>query len=174
VAANSNSAASAAAHQLAEANSCSTVFCRKQCSQAQVMQDPPVLPLGFGCFNPPVLPLGFGCFNPRMVCSTTTYYYANLMSHTAFRQSLAGVRLLHQPLGGAGAGACPDVMRHLAAGCVCVLQGEAQLCILAEDCNQPDYKKLIEALCAEHNVNLIRSATATGSGSSSCCNSSRG
>ncbi|KAF6265610.1 50S ribosomal protein L30e-like protein [Scenedesmus sp. NREL 46B-D3] len=37
----------------------------------------------------------------------------------------------------------------------CIERGEGQLCILAEDCNQPDYKKLIEALCAEHNVNLI-------------------
>ncbi|KAG1660134.1 hypothetical protein FOA52_003794 [Chlamydomonas sp. UWO 241] len=34
-------------------------------------------------------------------------------------------------------------------------KGEAQLCILSEDCNQPDYTKLITALCAEHNVNLI-------------------
>lgn len=34
-------------------------------------------------------------------------------------------------------------------------RGQAQLCILADDCNQPDYKKLIEALCAEQSVNLI-------------------
>jgi small subunit ribosomal protein S12e len=31
----------------------------------------------------------------------------------------------------------------------------AQLCVLAEDCNQPDYTKLVQALCQEHNVNLI-------------------
>ncbi|KAI8101743.1 hypothetical protein M9434_006810 [Picochlorum sp. BPE23] len=34
-------------------------------------------------------------------------------------------------------------------------RGQAQLCVLADDCNQPDYKKLIEALCAEQGVNLI-------------------
>nr|XP_019711207.1 40S ribosomal protein S12-like isoform X2 [Elaeis guineensis] len=31
----------------------------------------------------------------------------------------------------------------------------AQLCILAEDCNQPDYVKLVKALCANHNVHLV-------------------
>lgn len=34
-------------------------------------------------------------------------------------------------------------------------KGQAQLAILAEDCNQPDYKKLVEALCAEHNTPLL-------------------
>lgn len=53
--------------------------------------------------------------------------------------------------------------------------GEALLCILAQVCdlqvqdfrtsapqdnNQPDYKKLIEALCAEKDVNLISVASA--------------
>lgn len=39
--------------------------------------------------------------------------------------------------------------------CRAIEKGQGQLCVLAEDCNQPDYKKLIEALCAEHNVSLI-------------------
>ena len=32
---------------------------------------------------------------------------------------------------------------------------QAQLCILADDCDQPDYKKLIEALCSEKSVPLL-------------------
>eukprot|EP00850_Spirogloea_muscicola_P012609 SM000082S22851 [mRNA] locus=s82:304910:305397:+ [translate_table: standard] len=32
----------------------------------------------------------------------------------------------------------------------------AQLCVLAQDCDQADYTKLVEALCNEHNVNLIQ------------------
>ena len=32
---------------------------------------------------------------------------------------------------------------------------QGQLCVLAEDCDQPDYKKLVEALCSEHNVSLL-------------------
>lgn len=34
-------------------------------------------------------------------------------------------------------------------------KGQAQLVVLAEDCNQPDYKKLVEALSAEQNASLL-------------------
>ncbi|XP_041989974.1 40S ribosomal protein S12-like [Salvia splendens] len=36
----------------------------------------------------------------------------------------------------------------------------ALLCVLAEDCDQPDYIKLVKALCSDHNVNLISVASA--------------
>lgn len=45
--------------------------------------------------------------------------------------------------------------RGLREACRALENGEAQMCILAEDCDQPDYKKLIEALCSEKAVNLI-------------------
>jgi len=32
----------------------------------------------------------------------------------------------------------------------------AQLCILANNCNEPMYKRLVEALCAEHGINLMK------------------
>ena len=31
----------------------------------------------------------------------------------------------------------------------------AQLCVLAEDCDQPEYVKLVKGLCADHNVNML-------------------
>ncbi|XP_072955193.1 small ribosomal subunit protein eS12-like isoform X2 [Typha angustifolia] len=36
----------------------------------------------------------------------------------------------------------------------------AQLCVLAEDCDQPDYVKLVKALCADHNVHLVAVSSA--------------
>nr|XP_054771954.1 40S ribosomal protein S12-like [Lytechinus pictus] len=33
---------------------------------------------------------------------------------------------------------------------------EAHLCILANNCDEPTYKKLVEALCVEHNINLLK------------------
>ncbi|CAI5485006.1 unnamed protein product [Closterium sp. Yama58-4] len=35
-------------------------------------------------------------------------------------------------------------------------KSSAQLCVLAQDCDQEDYKKLVQALCHEHNINLIQ------------------
>ena len=30
------------------------------------------------------------------------------------------------------------------------------MCVLCESCNEVEYTTLIEALCAEHNINLIK------------------
>ncbi|XP_028760733.1 40S ribosomal protein S12-2-like [Neltuma alba] len=35
----------------------------------------------------------------------------------------------------------------------------AHLCVLAEDCDQPDYVKLVKALCVDHNVKLMTVAS---------------
>lgn len=32
----------------------------------------------------------------------------------------------------------------------------AHLCVLANNCDEPMYVKLVEALCAEHKINLIK------------------
>ncbi|XP_047313407.1 40S ribosomal protein S12-like [Impatiens glandulifera] len=50
--------------------------------------------------------------------------------------------------------------RGLHEGAKVIEKHHAQLCVLAEDCNQPDYIKLVKALCADHNVNLITVASA--------------
>lgn len=33
---------------------------------------------------------------------------------------------------------------------------QAHLCVLAKDCDEPQYGKLVEALCAEHEINLMK------------------
>ena len=45
--------------------------------------------------------------------------------------------------------------RGLHEGAKVIEKHAAQLCVLAEDCDQPDYVKLVKALCAEHNVSLL-------------------
>lgn len=45
--------------------------------------------------------------------------------------------------------------RGLHEGAKVIEKHTAQLCVLAEDCDQPDYVKLVKALCAEHNVSLL-------------------
>lgn len=50
--------------------------------------------------------------------------------------------------------------RGLHEGAKVIEKHAAQLCVLAEDCDQPDYVKLVKALCAEHNVSLLTVASA--------------
>ncbi len=33
---------------------------------------------------------------------------------------------------------------------------QAHLCVLAQNCEEPEYIRLVEALCLEHNINLIK------------------
>lgn len=47
------------------------------------------------------------------------------------------------------------VVRGLHESAKLIEKRVVQLCVLAEDCNQPDYVKLVKALCADHNINLL-------------------
>ena len=46
--------------------------------------------------------------------------------------------------------------RGLRECCKALDRGEAHLCVLAQNCDNPQYVKLVEALCQEHNINLIK------------------
>jgi len=50
--------------------------------------------------------------------------------------------------------------RKLARGlnecCRALDQRSAVLCMLATNCNEDNYKKLVEALCAEHQIPLVK------------------
>ncbi|KAG4300836.1 hypothetical protein PCK1_002913 [Pneumocystis canis] len=39
-----------------------------------------------------------------------------------------------------------------------MIRRQAHLCILSESCDEEAYTRLVEALCAEHNINLIKVA----------------
>ncbi|KAK4776873.1 hypothetical protein SAY86_005561 [Trapa natans] len=47
------------------------------------------------------------------------------------------------------------LIRGLHEGAKAIEKHAALFCVLAEDCNQPDYIKLVKSLCNEHNVSLI-------------------
>merc|ERR1739848_847099 len=40
--------------------------------------------------------------------------------------------------------------------CKALDKSEGKLCVLSQGCNEPAYTKLIEALCAEHGVDLMK------------------
>ncbi|CAD6332770.1 unnamed protein product [Miscanthus lutarioriparius] len=52
-------------------------------------------------------------------------------------------------------GAHDGLVKGLREAAKAIEKHAAQLCVLAEDCDQPDYVKLLKALCAEHNVHLV-------------------
>ncbi|XP_030456506.1 40S ribosomal protein S12-like [Syzygium oleosum] len=56
------------------------------------------------------------------------------------------------------------LVRGLHEGAKAIEKHAALLCVLAEDCNQPDYIKLVKALCSEHNVSLINVPSAKSLG----------
>jgi len=54
--------------------------------------------------------------------------------------------------------------RGLREACKTIESRKALLCVLAQDCDQADYTKLIQALCNEANVHLVRVPSAVSLG----------
>ena len=52
--------------------------------------------------------------------------------------------------------AVDGLVRGLHQCAKCLDRREAVLCVLAENCDEPAYLKLVEALCVEHNTNLVK------------------
>ena len=52
---------------------------------------------------------------------------------------------------------CHDGLRRGLHECAKALDaGNGKLCVLSSSCNEPAYTKLVEALCAEHSVDLMK------------------
>ncbi|KAJ8513906.1 hypothetical protein OPV22_004340 [Ensete ventricosum] len=67
--------------------------------------------------------------------------------------SIASLSLLFDPSKSNGRGS--HCCRIICSSAKAIEKHAAQLCVLAEDCNQADYVKLVKALCADHNVHLV-------------------
>lgn len=51
---------------------------------------------------------------------------------------------------------CDGLARGLNEAARALDKRQAHLCVLANNCDEPSYVKLIEALCNEHQINLIK------------------
>lgn len=45
---------------------------------------------------------------------------------------------------------------RVTASFYCKFRRQAYFCVLAENCDEPMYTKLVEALCTEHQISLIK------------------